>query len=928
MRAGVDHIAPLAAWEVNAHGRVSPEARIAYCTERFDAVALLQIGLNGAAPVAWDEFYDQHTRTHRKIRNADATEAAEQKLSAIQRRFSLWVWENADRERRIVEQYNQTMNARVLRAHNGAHLTFPGLADGIELWPWQRDFVDRAVSTPAVFSAHEVGLGKTLTAITLAMTLRQFGLANRVALAVPLHLIEQVTRQSYQAWPAGRFLIVTREDLHGDARRRFVARCATGDWDLVIMTHETFSSLPVPAQVERAWLEEQLGELESYARTEGYTGKRIAAAVRSLQGRLEKLRSAINDPKAVTFKSLGIDYLIVDEADKFRRLPVTTRADGFSLGSSKRALDLFLKVSLLRQANPDRPHACLLTGTPFTNTLAEGFVWQSMLAPEQLARTGLRHFDAWAAQFVRYKVLIETSPDGSGFRSRRRPGTIQNVPELRTMLSEFMSMVRADSVGLRRPEVRNHTHLTEPTAAQRAFMANLVTRADALRARMPSAESDNMLLICGDGRKVALDPHLVGIAGQAPKLDGVAEAVADIYHQTRDLRYAGSPTPGAFQLVTCDMGTPKKGDAQTYGRIRAGLIARGVPADRIRFVHEATTAKAREALFAACRDGRVAVLIGSTPKVGIGTNVQHRMHSLHQVDPTWTLAAWEQRNGRIRRNGNRNAVAHIHYHVTRETFDAFMFGTLERKARGFEQLYRSDGQAREIEDIGDDTLTIGELKAAAAGNDLLLRQHELETRVRSLRLAHVTVQQNVRTLLHQAAAADSTAESAAARVRRLQAFAEHRDSMREVDLTRVAADACLVRDTSDYRSRYRATWGDQRVSVRTVDTDPGQRLELAFEHRVLWAEPLPGKVRRRGVEAVTAWAEAMVAAWVAGVDREIVATRSRVDESQRRAHEARTAAAATSVGEPAELMAARAELAEVNNAISEALRDGSRAAAA
>jgi SAM-dependent methyltransferase len=315
VRVGVDHIAPLAAWEVNAHGRVSPEARIAYCTDRFDAVALLQIGLNGAAPVVWDEFYDQHTRTHRKIRNADATEAAEQKLAAIQGRFSLWVWENADRERRIVEQYNQTMNARVLRAHDGSHLTFPGLADGIELWPWQRDFVDRAVSTPAVFNAHEVGLGKTLTAITLAMTLRQFGLANRVALAVPLHLIEQVTRQCYQAWPAGRFLIVTREDLHGDARRRFVARCATGDWDLIIMTHETFSSLPVPAQVERGWLEDQLGELERYARTEGYTGKRIAAAVRSLQGRLEKLRSAINDPKAVTFKSLGIDYLIVDLTD-------------------------------------------------------------------------------------------------------------------------------------------------------------------------------------------------------------------------------------------------------------------------------------------------------------------------------------------------------------------------------------------------------------------------------------------------------------------------------------------------------------------------------------------------------------------------------------------------------------------------------------
>jgi hypothetical protein len=878
--------------------------------------------------VVWDEFYDQQSHTHRKVRNADATESAEQKLAAIQGRFSLWVWENAERERRIVEAYNHTMNARVLRNHDGTHLTFPGLADGIELWPWQRDFVDRAVTTPAVYCAHEVGLGKTLTAITLAMTLRQFGLANRPGLIVPLHLIEQVTRQCYQAWPAGRFLIVTREDLRGDARRRFVARCATGEWDLVIMTHETFSSLPVPANVERAWLEDQLGELENYARAEGYTGKRIATAVRALQGRISRLRSSINDPKAITFKNLGLDYVIVDEADKFRRLPVATRADGFSLGSSKRALDLYLKLSLLRRASPDRPHACLMTGTPFTNTLAEAYVWQSMLAPEQLARTGLGHFDAWAAQFVRYKVLIETSPDGSGFRSKRRPGAIQNVPELRTMLSEFMSMVRADSVGLSRPAVHNHTQLTEPTARQRAFMAELVERADALRARLPSANTDNMLLICGDGRKVALDPNLVGIAEAAPKLEGVAAVVADIYHDTRGLVYAGSELPGAFQLVMCDMGTPKKGDAQSYGRIRAGLIERGVPAEGIRFVHEATTPKAREALFAACRDGRVAVLLGSTSKVGIGTNLQNRQHSLHHVDPTFTPAAWEQRNGRIERNGNQHDVVGIHSHVARGTFDAFMFGTVERKARGFAQLYRMDGQAREIEDIGGEALTFGELKAAAAGNDLLLRQHELETRVRTLRLAHVTVQQNVRTLLHQAAHADSAAQAAAERVQRLEAFAEHRDGMGVVDLARVAEDACTIGDPNRYHLSYRAAWSDHRVSIRTVDTDPGRRLELVLDHRTLWAEPLPGKVRRRGPAAVKAWAEAMVAAWVAGVEREIAQTRGRVGESRRRAQDARDTAAATDVSEPAELIAARAELDEVNREIDEALNSEDRPAAA
>lgn len=929
-RARVEHLAPLAAWEITGRGQLSPEARIAYCSPRLDAFDLLQIGLNGAAPVVWDEIYDEQSHTKRKVRNADATEAAEQKLADIQGRFSLWVWENADRERRIVEEYNHTMNAHVLRNHDGSHLRFPGLAEGIDLWPWQRDFVDRAVSTPAVFNAHEVGLGKTLCAIAVAMTLRQFGLANRVGYIVPLHLIEQATRQCYQAWPSGRFLIVTREDLHGDARRRFVARCATGDWDLVIMTHETFTSLPVPATVERAWLEDQLGELENFARTEGYTGKRIASAVRSLEGRLKRLRSSTNDPKAITFRSLGLDYLIVDEADKFRRMPIVTRAEGFSLGSSQRALDLYLKLSLLRRANPDRPHACLMTGTPFTNTLAEAFVWQTMLAPEQLARTGLGHFDAWAAQFVRYKVLIETSPDGSGFRSRRRPGTIQNVPELRTMLSEFMSMVRADSVGIPRPEARNHTHLTERTMSQQAFMETLVERVDALQKRLPSANADNMLLICGDGRKVALDPNLVGIAEAAPKLEGVAALVADIYHDTKDRVYEGSPNPGALQLVMCDLGTPKKGDAQSYGRIRDGLIARGVPAEKIRFVHEATTPKAREALFAACRDGRVAVLLGSTAKVGIGTNLQNRLHSLHHADPTWTAAAWLQRNGRIQRNGNQHDVVDIHSHVARGTFDAFMFGTVERKARGFSQLYRMDGQAREIEDIGDDALTFGELKAAAAGNELLLRQHELETRVRQLRLAHVTVAQNVRTLLHQAAYADKTAAAAADRLQRLQAFAEHREALGDVDLAGVAEDACAVREPGRYHSGYRAAWNsaDYRVSIRMVDTDPGQQLELKLGHRTLWSEPLPGKVRRRGPEAVKAWAEAMVAAWVAGVEREIAQTQGRVTESQRRAQEARDTAAATDAGEPAELIAARAELAEVNKAIDDALNEEDPPAAA
>lgn len=277
---------------------------------------------------------------------------------------------------------------------------------------------------------------------------------------------------------------------------------------------------------------------------------------------------------------------------------------------------------------------------------------------------------------------------------------IQNVPELRTMIGAFMSMVRSSMTDLPLPTPHQHTIVVQPTDNTRVFMTDLVKRADDLRARRVQPDKDNMLAICGDGRKVALDPNLVGFAEVAPKLEAVADNVAAIYHRTRDAVYANSPVPGAFQLVLCDLGTPHPGDAQSYGRIRDGLIARGVPAGRIRFIHEATSSKAREALFAACRDGRVSILFGSTPKVGVGTNIQDRMTALHHVDPTWTARDWDQRNGRGVRTGNLHTDIDIYCYAVEGSFDAYMFQLAERKSRGFEQLYRSDSEVREIEDVG------------------------------------------------------------------------------------------------------------------------------------------------------------------------------------------------------------------------------------
>ncbi|MUL61254.1 methyltransferase type 11 [Mycobacterium sp. CBMA 213] len=924
-RATVNHIAPLASWEVDGWSQgLSGAARLAYCTSRMDAFALLQVGLNGSAPIVYDEVWDAVSHTYRKVRNGDQTEAAEQKLQAIAERFSVWVWENPERERRIVEHYNETMNAHVLRRHDGTHLTFPGLADGVELWSWQRDFVDQGVSMPQAFNAFEVGLGKTLTAITLAMTLRQFGLANRVALSVPLHLIEQFTREAYQAWPSGRFLIVTRDDLKAGARRRFAARCAMGDWDMVIMTHEIFSAIPVPASVEERMINDELSDLEAFSRAGGYKGKRIASAVRSLQGRLEKLRDNINDPHMLTWDMLGIDYLVVDEADRYRRLYVPTRADGFSLGSAKRAKDLQLKIEMLRQSNPDRPHVTLMTGTPFTNTLAEAFVWTKMLAPEQLRRTGLEHFDSWAAQFIRYEVIVEVSPDGGGFRSRRRPSVIQNVPELRMMLGEFMTIVRAQDTDLQRPDAVRDSVVVPASADTHAYMQTLVKRADDLRARRISAEKDNMLVICSDGRKVALDPHLVGISGGAPKLEAVAERVAEIYRQTREVTYPGSEVPGAFQLVLCDLGTPNTGDNQSYGRIRAGLIARGVPAAKIRFVHEAATTKSREAIFAGCRDGSIAILLGSTPKVGIGTNIQKRMTAIHHVDPTWTAAAWEQRNGRGIRKGNYNAQVSVISYICEGTFDAFMFGILERKSRGFEQLYRNDGLAREIEDMGDVTLNFGELKAAAAGNVLLLRQHELTTQIRKLRLEHVTAMQNVRTLSAIAVQTEDHADALMKRTQLLERFGERVSTLGPVDLARTALAVC---DEVPQRF-WDADWKDQDVMVGFRSNDAGHHLVVRYDHEPLWSVMMPAKVRRRGAAAVQEWAEHRVESWIGELDAEIAQTNMRAEETRCRAEDARGAAAAADLAEPAALIAARAELDGVNSRINDELVADDPAAAA
>lgn len=738
---GIVHTPSVATWEVDTKVHVTPAARITWGTEDKNPMELLDCALNGKAPTVMEEVWSGTSL--KKVRNPQATIAAEDKLRTINERFSLWVWEDEERSERICAEYNDRFNSHVARRHDGSYLTFPTMSKNIKLWDHQKNMIDRVISTPRVLCGHVVGSGKTLSMIGSAIALRRFGLARKPLIAVPKHLLEQIAREAQQAFPTSKFLIATEEDLKKENRRLFAARCATGDYDLIVMTHQAFTSLPVDPAVEERWIEEQKSELRGHMQGFGQFdqkskgAKAIARAVRSLESRLEALRYEVGKDDQVRFDQLGIDYIAVDEAHMFKRLATgTSRSSGFSMGHSKRATDLLLKIETLAQRYPDKPIVGLFTGTPWSNTIAETFVWQKYLQPERLAEAGVAMFDAWAANFVRFESRVEVSPDGATFRIQRRPSVIQNVPELMGMLGEVADILTADDIGLERPDATYENVGVDASDDQLTFVAELAARSERLRSMgkqiLDDGRQDNMLLICTDGRKAALDPNLLGMVGDSPKITAAAERIAGIYQSTKDTTYPGMNVPGALQVAFCDYGTPHTGDSQSYGRLRKQLVELGVPADRIRWIHEAKTSKAREAMFAQCRGGAVSVLIGSTETMGMGTNIQQRLIALHHVDAPWRPSDMTQRDGRALRPGNLNSAVDILRYVTIGTFDGFMWQGLERKARFIAQMLDTGSTLREIEDVSDSELTYGEVKALAAGNPMLMEHTELQSEVKRL----------------------------------------------------------------------------------------------------------------------------------------------------------------------------------------------------
>jgi len=716
-------------------------------TQRYPAPQLAQALLEQRKIEVRDKI--QTPAGERSVINPDATLAAQDKAAQLAERFADWAWEDPARAKDLAAVYNERFNNLVLRSYDNAELTLPGLSLAFRPRPHQVAAVARMINEPAVLLAHEVGAGKTAEMVIGVTELRRLGLVRKPAIVVPNHMLDQFAREWLQLYPRARVLVARRDDLRGDRRRRFVARCATGDWDGIVISRSGFERIPLSAAEQQACLDRELGLMRDWL-TAARQGDRLT--VKRLEGALlraeERLRAKLDSAKdpGITFEATGIDYLCVDEAHGYKNLRTPSNITDAAIDGSMRATDLDMKIGYLRRRNGARV-VTFATATPIANSVTEAYVMQRYLRPDLLDAAGIEVFDTWAATFGQVVTQVELAPEGGdSFRVKSRFARFRNVPEMLRMWHVFADVKTAADLDLPVPVLAERpsdgrripeTVTVQPSDELIDYVADLGRRADAIRNRAVSPEEDNMLKVSGDGRRAALDLRLVGLPQQTPgKIGAAAACIAAIWRAHRDDEYLapdGTPYParGSLQLVFCDLGAPGRG-WNAYDELRDQLVARGLPRESVRFVHEAKNDTELARLFAACRSGHVAVLVGSTEKMGVGTNVQDRVVALHHLDAPWRPADVDQREGRIIRQGNLNLEVQVIRWTTRQSFDGYMWQTLERKARFIRDVMSPALDAREIADIGDTVLSFSEAKALATNNPLLIDKAEADTQLARL----------------------------------------------------------------------------------------------------------------------------------------------------------------------------------------------------
>ena len=734
-----------AEWYIDgkSNDRNNVKAYTTYGTSRINAYKIIEQTLNLKDVKIFDTFIDDEGRKQRVL-NRKETAIACSKQDAIKEAFLNWVWEDPERRNHLVRLYNDKFNCIRPREYDGSHIGFVGMNPEIKLSTHQLNAVAHVLYGNNTLLAHEVGAGKTFEMVAAAMESKRLGLCNKSLFVVPNHIIEQFASEFLQLYPSANILVATKKDFETKNRKKFCSRIATGEFDAVIIGHSQFERIPMSIERQIALLEEQISDItkgiasEKSNRGENYTIKQMEKTRKSLETRLEKLHKEERKDDVVTFEELGVDKLFVDEAHNYKNLFLYTKmrnVGGIAQTEAQKSSDLFMKCRYLDEITGGKG-SVFATGTPVSNSMAELYTMQRYLQYSGLKENSLEHFDNWASTFGETVTAIELAPEGTGYRAKTRFAKFHNLPELMSMFKEVADIQTAETLNLPTPEFENINVVVKPSEIQEEMVKALGERAEKIRSGTVDATEDNMLKITNEGRKLALDQRLMNPLlpdSESSKVNSCSENIYRIWDENSDKK--------STQLVFCDLSTPKdlKGYEKeeftdVYNELKKKLIQKGIPPDEIAFIHEADNEVKKKELFSKVRKGQVRVLIGSTQKMGAGTNVQDKLIATHHLDCAWKPSDLTQRNGRMIRQGNENKKVFVYSYVTEKTFDSYMYQLVEQKQKFISQIMTSKTPARTMEDIDDKALTYGEIKALATGNPKILEKTSLDTDVAKLRL--------------------------------------------------------------------------------------------------------------------------------------------------------------------------------------------------
>ena len=734
------HFSPFTSeWNIEgkSYDKGNVRAYNTYGTSRINAYKIIEETLNLKDVRIFDYIEDDEGKK-KAVLNKKETAIAQSKQEMIKQEFQDWIWSDPERRERLCKSYNEKFNSVRPREYDGSHIIFNGMNPEIELREHQKNAVAHILYGGNTLLAHAVGAGKTFEMVAAAQESKRLGLCNKSLFVVPNHLTEQWAAEYLQLYPAANILVATKKDFETKNRKKFCGRIATGDYDAVIIGHSQFEKIPMSIERQRAILEQQLEEITGGIaelkrnRGENFSIKQLEKSKKSIRQKLDKLNDQTKKDDVVTFEELGVDRLFVDESHYYKNLYLYTKmrnVGGIAQTEAQKSSDLFMKCRYLDEITGGRG-TVFATGTPISNSMVELYTIQRYLQYSTLVKNGLQHFDAWASTFGETITAVELTPEGTGYRAKTRFAKFYNLPELMAMFKEVADIKTVDMLNLPVPEAKYHNIAVKPSEMQKEMVASLAERAEQVRGGGVDSSVDNMLKITNDGRKLALDQRMLNDMlpdFEGSKINACVDNIYRIWKENADKKSA--------QLVFCDLSTPKNdGTFSVYNDIRKKLIERGIPESEVKFIHEADTDMKKKELFQKTRKGEVRVLLGSTQKMGAGTNVQDKLIALHDVDCPWRPSDLEQRSGRIVRQGNENPQVDIYRYVTEQTFDAYLYQLVEGKQKFASQIMTSKSPVRSAEDIDETALSYAEIKMLATGNPYIKEKMDLDIQVQKLKM--------------------------------------------------------------------------------------------------------------------------------------------------------------------------------------------------